>query len=203
MPEETAQLPNSTLTPQSEKGFSFSLIIILIFLFGLLVIGGYIFWRMYGFGWGERDVDISETATSKTGASKITTKTDPQIIGIWESECLVPDQKSPWAEKHQFAIKSDGTAVHIRWSNDNSTHNCSNPTMTLTDNYTFKIPASDQIDLYNSKEGETIHDIYKISGNILLFGHGFRNNLVYPKNYGETPSMRIESLNNYIVYKKK
>jgi len=49
----------------------------------------------------------------------------------------------------------------------------------------------------------TIYDIYKTTATTLEFGHGFRNTLSYGAKSGGSESDRFDTLNNYIVYKKK
>lgn len=123
---------------------------------------------------------------------------DQQLVGTWESACLVPDPDSPWAEKHQFVFNADGTAVHTRWSNDKT---CQPASMTLTNEYRYTIPQSGQINLLDIAEGQTIYDIYQVSGSTLYLGHGFRSGLPYSGD-GSSPSARIGSLNTYIKYQK-
>lgn len=137
--------------------------------------------------------NATPTATSAT-----TGTLDPQLVGTWQSACLVPDPNSPWAEKHQFVFNSDGTAVHTRWSNDKT---CQPATMTLTDVYRYQIPAAGQINLIDTEKGMTIYDIYQVSGGTLYFGHGFRSGLPYSGD-GSSPSARIGTLNTYIKYQK-
>lgn len=141
------------------------------------------------------------TPVPKKGTTEIPTKAaDSALIGNWESDCLVPDQKSPWSEKHTFVIEGS-TAIHTRVSNDTPSHDCS-PTMTLTDTYEYTIPEKGKINLKDTSKGVTFYDIYQVNGDTLRFGHGFRNTMPYPANVGASPDSRIESLNEYIIYKK-
>jgi len=169
-------------------------IIVIVIFFGL---GFFMIWRMFGPFWpfGEEN-KTSPSTTTKTTTTKTT---DKNLIGTWESDCLVPDSNSPWSEKHHFEFKADGTATHTRWSSDGN--DCS-ASMTLTDTYKYTIPKAGQINLQDMEKGATIYDIYSISGNTLKFGHGFRSNLPYPAGNGESASSRIESLNDYIIYNK-
>lgn len=138
--------------------------------------------------------------TGTTSTTPATTGTlDQQLVGTWESACLVPDPDSPWAEKHQFVFNADGTAVHTRWSNESG---CTPATMTLTDVYRYQTPAAGQINLIDTEKGATIYDIYQVSGNILYLGHGFRNDLPYSGSDGGSPAGRISTLNTYIKYQK-
>jgi len=212
MPEETVQPvtpnPAPAPTPPPKKGFRIPGLIVVIFLAGLICFGGYVAWLMFGFmlPWEENGVPDeinSKTATSTATTTDTSKNADSQIIGVWESECLIPDPESKWAEKHQFTLESEGTAVHIRWSNDTVTRDCDQPTTTLTNKYTYEIPSAGQIDLHDTEEGVDTYDIYKISGNTLLFGHGFRNNVPYPSTHGTSSADRLNSLNTYIEYKKK
>lgn len=146
------------------------------------------------FGFGQK--------TSSPESSKVT---DNQVAGEWETACLVPDSDSPWSEKHHFSIKTDGTAVHTRWSNDTMAHNCSpsGSVGTLTDNYRYTIPAAGQINLEDTTKGATLYDIYQVSGSTLLFGHGFCNCSTVPAHLGASDADRISSLNQYLQYQKQ
>lgn len=146
---------------------------------------------------------LAETDDAVPGATPTVTAAttgtlDPQLVGIWESACLVPDPNSPWAEKHQFVFNADGTAAHTRWSNERG---CTPATMTLADVYRYQIPAAGQINLVDTEKGATIYDIYQVSGDTLYLGHGFRDNLPYSGS-GGSPSDRIGTLNTYIKYQK-
>lgn len=184
-------MPEETKKPAGSWRIVLIIVIVLVVLFGAYL----------GLAWVLRKANnaiengIQPTATAGQGSKA----TDQSLVGTWVSECLVPDPDSPWSEKHQFTFNKDGTATHIRWSSDG--HDCS-PETTLTDNYQYSLPAAGQIDLKDTEKGATIYDIYKISGNTLVFGHGFRNTLPYPASNGESAAGRIDSLNEYIVYKK-
>ncbi len=149
------------------------------------------------------DSGTPSPTTTKTGIQSAG-KFDANLAGTWISECLVPDADSPWSEKHQFVIKSDGSAVHTRWSS--SGQDCSSND-TITNNYKLTIPASGQVNVLDTDQNQTFYDIYKISSNTLEFGHGFRgddiNMQVKDSNFGASPSTRITTLNGYIIYKKK
>lgn len=149
--------------------------------------------------------DSEESGKSETTESSEETsgKFDKNLVGTWVSDCLVPDPDSPWSEKHQFIIGSDGSAIHIRWSS--SGQECV-ADETVTNNYRLTIPSSGQIDIKDNDLNQTIYDIYKISGNTLLFGHGFRGDSaamqVKDNNFGLNPETRHTTLNEFIVYKK-
>ncbi|MCX6763016.1 MAG: hypothetical protein NT093_04545 [Candidatus Moranbacteria bacterium] len=171
-----------------------SLLIVLLVVLILVITGLFLFWRMF-FGFGGNTIPdemLSKNAVSKTASSSASKKAkiDPVLVGTWESDCLVPDAGSPWSEKHQFIFNADGTAQHTRWSS--SGHDCS-PQTTMVDKYAVSTPSSGQID-FNLIEGtgSIPQDIYQVTGNTLLFGHGFRNTLPYGAG----------TLNRYIVYKK-
>ncbi|MFA6493052.1 MAG: hypothetical protein WCV58_02875 [Patescibacteria group bacterium] len=173
----------------------------------VIIFGGY-----FGLAWILRKADNnSSTSTpSPTNSSQVATKQksgsfDKNLVGTWTSDCLVPDSNSPWSEKHQMVIKDDGSAVHTRWSNDSTSHDCV-PNWelgTATTNYQLTTPQTDQVNILYS--GQTIYDIYKISGTNLEFGHGFQAH--YPAGYdatqGQSESNRFHDLNTYIVYHKQ
>jgi len=179
-------------------------------ILGLILIAFVVwgFFRFYGpFGGSSPTATTSPssqfTRTSPTPAKG--GKVDSALVGTWVSDCLVPDPESPWSEKHQFVIKDDGTAVHTRWSNDKMDHNCiPNWEMgTIVNNFQFTIPQTGQINL--SENGQTMYDIYQISGKDLMFGHGFQAH--YPAGYdatqGQSEGHRFHDLNTYIVYHKQ
>lgn len=123
-----------------------------------------------------------------------------ELIGTWKSECLTPDPDSPWSEQHQFTFDAEGWATHIRWDWDQS--GCSGNMNTITNEYLAAFPDVGQINLVDMGEGVSIYDIYSVSENTLLLGHGFRNQQAYSTTTGETPLARITSLNEYIQYQK-
>lgn len=184
--------------------------IIIIILILFLIVGGFMFWRMFfGFSGDERDRTVDQKifesqnpeALAQPVKNNQSSQIDPALVGTWASDCLAPDSNSPWSEKHQFVINADGTAVHTRWSSGG--HNCS-PDTTLTDKYTLAIPMKGQMNLADMEKGATIYDIYETDGSILFFGHGFRgDHMAYPGKFGESSSNRINNLNKYIVYRKK
>jgi len=164
---------------------------ILLIVFGILIV---LVGLYFGVAW------ILRVVNNGSGTSTTTSKNmDKNLVGTWVSDCLVPDQNSPWSEKHQFVIKSDGTATHTRWSSGG--HDCS-PDTTMATNYTITIPSAGKINLTDTSGAGTLYDIYQVSGNTLEFGHGFRNNEPYPSANGTSEAARITTLNNYIIYKK-
>jgi len=150
----------------------------------------------------EEDDESSKSETSQS-SEKTSDKFDENLVGTWVSDCLVPDPDSPWSEKHQFVIKSDGSAIHTRWSS--SGHECV-PGEIMINNYTLTTPSLGQIDIKDTDLNQIIYDIYEISGNTLLFGHGFRGDSaamqVKDNNFGLNPETRFTTLNEFIVYKK-
>lgn len=158
-----------------------TIIIVLLILLVLVGAGIFVMWRMF-FGFQRNDISeeiIQKNAQSGSMRSDVSQKAqvDPALVGTWESGCLVPDANSPWSEKHQFIINADGTAQHTRWSS--SSHACA-PETTLEDKCVVSTPASGRIDFRLIEgTGPDAQDIYQVSGDTLLFGHGFRNNLPY------------------------
>ena len=214
MPEEKS--PQKTNT---KGGFHLRPISIIFGISGLILLIFIIwaFFRFYGPFGGQEEIPIpgqsssAVTKISPSPSSQFTRtspgqtkggKVDSALVGTWVSDCLIPDPNSPWSEKHQFVINSDGTAVHTRWSDDSTNHDCGprGQPGTLVDNYTITIPETGKINLTDSSG--THYDIYQVNGNTLLFGHGFRNNLPYDTHTGSSEADRISSLNNYIIYSK-
>lgn len=194
---------------KGKSGFTTTWIVVIILIL-LFIFGGFMFWRMFfGFPGSEADKIVEqkllENQNQKNSATPSqnaqSSKINAALAGTWVSDCLVPDSNSPWSEKHQFVINADGTAVHTRWSS--SGHNCS-PDTTMIDKYTLTIPAKGQINLSDTEKGAIIYDIYETDGSALYFGHGFRGDkMAYPATFGDSPSKRINTLNRYIVYRKK
>ncbi len=198
------------------KKSNLKIILIIVGVILILAGGGYLISRMFFFGsTSENDKIIddllsgktSPTTTSASSSSQKGGKFDQALVGTWTSECLVPDQDSPWSEKHQFVINADGSAVHTRWSSDD--HGCgpSGYPGTLTNNYKMTVAktatsgALGQINLLDTGENATYYDVYQVNGNTLKFGHGFRNDFPYDAN-GTSEGARIATLNDYIVYSK-
>jgi hypothetical protein len=194
---------------QSSGAWKIVLIIGLVLVF---LIGAY-----FGLAWILRvaNGDSSSSSGISLGGSKLS---DQALVGTWESECLVPDPGSKWAEKHKYVIKSDGTAVHTRqdWASTDCT--TTEPSGTITDNLKLTIPSSGKINMtFTSSEnsrmdsaqssqytGQTLYDIYKVSGSTLEFGWGFRgDNLAYGGKTGSSDADRFDTLNSFIVYNKK
>ena len=125
-----------------------------------------------------------------------------KMIGSWDTGCLVADPKNPLAEKHEFAIKENGTARHQRLSGPN----CENLVREkATNQYKIEIPEIGKINFIAlSKDSDNIFDIYKIEGSILYFGHGPRD--WYPlslRNFGGSLETRFDALNTFLKYKKQ
>ncbi|MCX6807023.1 MAG: hypothetical protein NT135_02820 [Candidatus Berkelbacteria bacterium] len=182
-------------------------IVLIIGIILLIVFGGY-----FGLAWVLRKANNSANIAvpNPTDSNQATTKQkagnfDKNLVGTWVSDCLVPDEASPWSEKHQIVIKDDGSAVHTRFSNDSRSHDCTPNWQygTATTNYQFTIPKTGQVNILY--EGQFIYDIYQITGKDLLFGHGFQAH--YPAGYdatqGQSESNRFHVLNTYIVYHKQ
>lgn len=128
---------------------------------------------------------------------------DQNLVGTWETDCLVPVVGNKWAEKHQFVIEDD-KATHTRWSDDSGANNCDKPNMTLVNRYTYTVPTNGQINFNDIENGVSFFDIYKNEGSALEFGHGFRKDYTGAnKINGDTEANRIDSLNVYLIYKKK
>lgn len=185
--------------------------IVFAILGALLVI--FAIWCFYRFWWSSNIpalVKISPSPSSQftrtsPKQSQGSGKVDSALVGTWNSDCLVPDQDSPWSERHQFVINADGTAIHTRWSNDTMSHDCSpsGTPGTLVNSYTISIPSAGQIDLTDTSGAGTMYDIYQVSSNTLMFGHGFRgDNSSYSGLSGGSAGERITSLNTFIVYRK-
>lgn len=168
------------------------LIVILIFLI-LIALGLFFIWRMFFASNGyptPREFTSQYSTPVRPDETAVKGNVDPSLVGTWESNCLVPDLDSPWSEKHQFIINADGAAKHTRWSSGG--HACS-PETTMVDKYTVSTPSTGQIHFTLIEGVGPGEDIYQVTGDTLLFGHGFRNNFPYTEN----------TLNKYIVYKKK
>ena len=122
-----------------------------------------------------------------------------ELVGTWKTDCLVPDPKSPWAERHTFVINADNTATHTREAFYAPA--CGGSGDTATNRYSYNVVGNCQIDFMDLDAGVPFYDVYSLNGNRLLFGHGFRIDAVFGGS-GATPEDRIHILNNYIAYKK-
>ncbi|HLN18571.1 MAG TPA: hypothetical protein VK255_00185 [Patescibacteria group bacterium] len=129
---------------------------------------------------------------------------DPRIIGTWESDCLVPDLHSKWAEQHRIVINADGTAKHTRWSNDASVKgNCKVNSMELNDDFTYTIPTQGKINFHWISAGGNMYDMYEVTASTILFGHGFRgDHAQWGNKSGGSEGDRFDTLNQFINYKK-
>lgn len=170
----------------------------------ILIFSGYL-----GLAFVLRNLDKSLSSNSswtqqqKGNAQKAVQGTvDQNLVGNWDTGCLVPDPNSPWAERHIFTINTNGTGNHKR----SSGQTCDVLADDLDDNFNFVIPSLGQINLsYTSGiiSGTTVYDIYQVSGNTLKFGHGFCNCASSGGKYGANESDRFVILNNFLAYKKQ
>lgn len=205
-----------------QKAFASWKIILLFF-----VIIGFVFGAYLGLAAILRKFDKRQSASSSSSntnsqsTKSVSGNFDKNLVGTWESECLVPDPESKWAQKDQIIIKSDGTATHTGWNWFMNNCTTLQPENTVMTGYNLSIPSSGKINFtytaYNNPQmsadlqktakieiGAISYDIYKVSGNTLEFGQGFRgDNLPYGTKFGGSDTERIDSLNSYIVYKKK
>lgn len=134
-------------------------------------------------------------AVKQTSSSPELTK----LVANWDTGCLIPDPDSPWAERHKFEIKSDGTATHWRWSGAS----CSAIVKEEPQNYRIEIPASGKINFLEKETGAPwMWDIYEISGDNLYFGHGFNNGMTTSTLSGGSEGDRFNGLNKFLAYKK-
>ena len=182
---------------------------ILLILLAVIVLGGvgYVGWRSYSAN-QKKTISPSSTNTSDNQNGASGSKSTPvvgekTIQGTWVTECLVPVINNKWAEKHQFVIEGE-KAIHTRWSDDSGANNCNTPNMTAVDKYTYTVPSAGKINFNNTETGITFYDMFKVQSTTLMFGHGFRrdyagSNLIV----GDSDSTRIDTLNTYLVYKKK
>lgn len=186
----------------------------------VLLVLGIILALYFGLAWILRTLDKnSTTPASSSTSSNLSGKIDSALVGSWQSECLVPDQGSKWAEQHFFTIKSDATAAHIRKSYFAPDCTTLQPELTITETYKVAIPSTDKINLtwksYDNAQiaaagmsassfvGKTLYDIYEANASTLKFGHGFRDDLPYDGPSGMSEAERFTSLNDYIVYTKR
>lgn len=177
---------------------------ILLIALGVIVI---LFAGYFGLAAVLRQVDKASPSSNQNETQQSTGTTqgsvDQSLIGTWETDCLVPSPRDPWAEKHQFVIEGN-KATQTRWSDDSGANNCDKPNMTLVNNYIYTVPANGKINFNDIENGVTFFDIYKVDGSTLEFGHGFRLNYTGAnKISGETEANRIDTLNTYLIYKKQ
>lgn len=176
-------------------GISTAGIIILIISILALIAVGYFGLRFLGvFDKNTKDTTGSVTTSSTSG------KMDANLVGNWDTGCLIPDPDSPWAEEHTFTIDAKGKATHARKSGET----CASLKQDNVNEFQISIPAPGQIDFIASNGGGgNIYDMYSVSGNTLKFGHGFCNcSTLCSKSGGSTEGDRISCLNNFLIYKK-
>lgn len=209
-------MSEETNKPKKSGSSKTCLIIAIVVIISLGLLAGVYFGLAYVLRKSDSTTGVSTDANNKT---KTTGKfTDQNLVGSWQSECLVPDPESKWAEQHSFVIKKDGTATHTR--KDWGMNDCTTlePTGTIVDTFKLTIPSVNKINLnYVSSDnsrmtgaqasqfsGQIIYDIYQVSGNTLEFGHGFRgDDLAYGDRSGGSEGDRFDTLNTFIVYTKK
>ena len=207
-------MSEETNEPKKSNSSKTCLIVSLVVILALLVLFG----AYLGVAYVLRKVNNEGGLTNKTTTTSTGKFTDQALVGTWESECLVPDPDSKWAEQHSFVINKDGTATHTR--KDWGMNDCTTlePTGTIVDTFKLSIPSVNKINLnYVSSEnsrmtgaqasqfaGQIIYDIYQVRSSILEFGHGFRgDDLTYGGKSGGSEGDRFDTLNTFIVYTKK
>jgi len=143
---------------------------------------------------------FNKSETAEESSVSVEKYVDPELVSDWETDCKVPDPDSDWAEKHYFTIRSDGTAVHHRWSGSS----CATMQDDGADDYSITIPNPGQIN-FTYVSGSTFYDIYQVNGDILYFGHGFCNcsTGLATGNFGGTQETRFSILNTYLDYHRK
>ena len=186
---------------QKNKKTGLIVVIVLMVIFLLLILLIY-WWWMFGSSFRNSDAGnkssqtIPESLVNQNNLSPDYQK----LIGKWSTACLVPDPKSPWAEKHDFIFNADGSAQHWRWSGDS----CATISRDqFAQKYQIEIPATGQINFISTEGLGNFYDIYKIEGTGLYFGHGFRDK--YPpgmRKFGNSPDERFDSLNAFLKYQK-
>lgn len=186
----------------NQKGFGAAEVLIIIVVIALLgAAGWYVIQKKKK---DDKQIVPTSSAQNSSSPAKGSKKTaSSELVGTWQTDCLVPVANNKWAEKHQFVIEGN-KATHTRWSDDTGKNDCSKPDMTIANHYTYTIPVSGQINLTDTDQQLAIYDIYKVSGSTLEFGHGFRQDYAGAnKINGDTEANRIDSLNTYLVYTKK
>lgn len=171
----------------------------------LIILGAVVvlFGLYLGLAYILKKVNNSSPESAKTTTTSSAKISDKNVIGKWDTGCLVPDPNSPWAERHTFVFESNGTATHTRSTGDSCLAELKQDHKEV---YNVTIPASGQINLVPTKDypdEPSIYDIYNVSGNTLLLGHGFCNcTNAGSTNGGATESGRINRLNEFLKYQK-
>ncbi len=134
-------------------------------------------------------------AQAKKTVISVEQNSDPRLIGTWATDCLTPRLEDPWSERHTFVFYKNFMARHERIAFD--APGCAGSVINhFVDNYKYviegKVSTGEGGGLIILKGDKgAMQDNYFVAGNILTFGHGFRNT----QSYG-TP------LNTYLIYKK-
>ncbi len=126
-------------------------------------------------------------------------KIDPNLVGSWDTGCLIPKGNSDYAERHSFIFNSNGTANYKRYIGGRA---CNNLSLRNNHEMTWEIVGGNKINFVYGTGGR-IYDIYALSGNILKFGHGFCDCTDIGGKSGASDSDRFVLLNNFLVYKKQ
>ncbi|MBI2051582.1 hypothetical protein HYT33_02350 [Candidatus Roizmanbacteria bacterium] len=170
-------------------------------LFTVVVVLALLFVGYLGVAFLLHRIDRAPGETTQTAGSA-QGSVDQSLVANWDTGCLIPDPKSPWAERHTFTINSDGTGNHKRSSGES----CSKLSVDNDDKVTITIPEQGKINLAFTSgqfEGNTLYDIYEVSTDTLKFGHGFCNCVENSGKTGSSESDRFTSLNNFLLYKKQ
>ena len=196
--------------PEEIKPTKSNATLIILIVIGIIIVAGIAVFFVYRYYQAKKvdqtveeilaNPDAFKNGTTKTTTPKSTGKIDSNLVGNWDTGCLVPDPNSPWAEQHTFKIESNGNATHTRSTGDT----CAGLKQDHFEEYQISIPSANQINLIAKTANEpSIYDIYAVSGNTLKFGHGFCNcSKLCSASGGSTEGDRISCLNDFLVYKK-
>lgn len=202
--EQSASNPTQMENPAAKKSHAcIWIILILVILFFLLKIIGF-FFPLAGIFGSIVNVFNPNKNSSSTSSSTYSGQIDQNLIGNWDTGCLVPDTKSNWAERHTFTINSNGTANHKRYSGAS----CTTIAVDHDDDMTLSVPSAGKVNLAYSKgisTGTTVYDIYQVTASTLKFGHGFCNCTkdLASNTFGQSENSRPALLNDFLTYKKQ
>jgi hypothetical protein len=127
---------------------------------------------------------------------------DANLVGSWDTGCLVSNTDPVWTERHTMILNANGSGRHNRYSGVS----CTLMTADSKDEFRWVVTKPGQIDMIYTVgmiSGNTVYDIYKIASGSAVFGQGFCNCI--PKNYkyGTSEKDRFDIFNDFLVYKKQ
>lgn len=198
--QATVENANPVEAPKKSKSFWWVLVIVVLIV---LIYSVNFFFPLSGLISAVSDLANGRGASKNLAKTEQSSTVDQNIVGNWDTGCLIPKIGDPWAERHTFTISSDGTANHKRYTGVN----CDAMAVDHDDDMKLSVPSMGKVDISYTKgiaAGGKVYDVYQVSGNTLKFGHGFCNCTkdLAGGTFGQSDDKR-PSLNDFLAYKKQ